>query len=287
MKKIRIFLIVVCVCLSCSCSVVFASTKVNTRTEGNYLVPADVIVTESNKKAILGTPAVNASEKLYDFAGILSESEEETLYKHMKHFIDSTGMDYVIVTTSKNNKASSKDYAKDFYNYNDFLNDGILLLIDRDNKGIYMITSGRAVELFPDSRMEPILKNVFTLTKENKFFEACKSFTTSISEFVQIGVVRDDEVVKVGDDGTVKISKDYHLLEIALFALIGTVIIIGILIFNSRMVKKATSAKDFLSKETMQIKDISEMFLGTKTFKAPLSSTKASDKEKQSGAGIK
>ena len=30
-----------------------ASTRVNTRTEGNYLVPPDVIVAESNKNAIL------------------------------------------------------------------------------------------------------------------------------------------------------------------------------------------------------------------------------------------
>lgn len=293
MKKIRIIVSLIIICICFSCSSVFASTKVNTRTEGNYLVPADVIITESNKAAILGTPAIDASEKIYDFADLLSASEEETLYKNVKHFIDSTNIDYVIVTISKNNKDSSKNYARDFYNYNDFKDDGIIFLIDRDNKGIYMTTSGRAVELFPDSRMEPILKNAFNLTKEKKFYEACKSFTTSISEFVQIGVISDDgEVVKVGKDGTVKVSRDYHLLEISLFALVGTAIIIGILILNSRMVRKATSARDFLNKDTMKIIDISEMFLGTRTLKAPLSGGSNSNNNKnngpkQSGAGIK
>ena len=272
MKKFRILISFLIVGLCFSFFNVNASTRVNTRTEGNYLVPPDVIVAESNKNAILSTPAVNADEKIYDFADLLTDGEEEALYKYVKHFIDKTKIDYVVVTISKNNKGSSKDYTRDFYNYNNFGNDGIILLIDRDYKGIYMTTNGRAIELFPDSRMEPILKNTFLLTKEKKFFEACKSFTTSISEFVKIGVVSDDEeVVKVAQDGTVKVSKSLHLLDVFVFALVGTAVIIGILILSSRMVKKATSANDFLNKDTMKIIDISEMFLGSRTFKAPLS----------------
>ncbi len=272
MKKFRILISFLIVGLCFSFFNVNASTRVNTRTEGNYLVPPDVIVAESNKNAILSTPAVNADEKIYDFADLLTDGEEEALYKYVKHFIDKTKIDYVVVTISKNNKGSSKDYTRDFYNYNNFGNDGIILLIDRDYKGIYMTTNGRAIELFPDSRMEPILKNTFLLTKEKKFFEACKSFTTSISEFVKIGVVSDDEeVVKVAQDGTVKVSKSLHLLDVFVFALVGTAVIIGILILSSRTVKKATSANDFLNKDTMKIIDISEMFLGSRTFKAPLS----------------
>lgn len=289
MKKVQMVFIISILCICLNCSEVFAGTKVNIRSEGNYYVPSDVVVTESNKKAILGTPSVNAEEKIYDFADILTDGEEETLFKNIKHFISSTNMDYVIVTTKKNNKASSKDYTKDFYNYNDFSNDGIILLIDRDKMGIYMSTSGKAVEMFSNERMEPILKNVFNLTKERKFYDACKSFTTSISEIVKIGTVKDGEVVKVSKDGNVKVSKDLHLFNVALGALIGTGIIIGILILSSRMVRKATSARDFLNKETMKIVDISEMFLGTRTFKAPLTSSvdkKKSTPPKQSGTGI-
>ena len=269
MKKLCLL---ICLLIGFLCFDVNASTRVNTRTEGNFLVPADVQVVESNKKAILGTPAVNADEKIYDFADLLSDKEEENLYKHVKHFIDKTKIDYVIVTISNNNKGSSMIYTKDFYNYNDFANDGIILLIDRDYKGIYMTTYGSAIELFPDSRMEPILKNVFNLTKENKFYEACKSFTTSISEFVKIGIVSDaGEVVKVSQDGSVKVSKKLHLIGILVFALIGTTIIIGILILCSRSSKKVNFVNDYLNKDTMKIIDVSEMFIGTRTFKASLS----------------
>lgn len=290
MKRIKLVLIISFICIVLNCNDVFASTKVNIRTEGNYYVPSDVVVTESNKNAILSTPSVNAEEKIYDFAEILTDVEEETLFKNIKHFTSSTNIDYVIVTAKKNNKASSKDYTKDFYNYNNFGNDGIILLIDRDKNGIYMSTFGKAVELFSDERMEPILKNVFELTKKKKFYDACKSFTTSISEIVKIGTVKDGEVVKVGEDGTVKVSKDLHVVSVLLFSLLGTGIIIGILVLRCKMVRKATSARDYLNKDTMKIVDISEMFLGTRTFKASLTSSTGSKKKTtppQGGAGIK
>lgn len=290
MKKIKIILSLLIFCVCLNVNNVFASTRVNTRSEGNYLVPADVIITESNKQAVLATPAIDVSEKIYDFADLLTDSQEDVLFKHVKHFIDSTKIDYVIVTISKNNKASSMNYARDFYNYNDFSNDGIILLIDRDNKGIYMTTNGRAVELFPDSRMEPILKNVFNLTKEKKFYEACKSFTTSISEFVQIGVVSDgEELVKVGKDGSVLVSKNYHYLAIAGFALVGTIIIMGIVILSSKIKKKRSIVtKDCLNKETMRIINISEMNLGSRTYKSLIgSSSDKNDKPKQSSTGTK
>lgn len=291
MKKIRIIISLLMLCVFVNCNDVLASTKVNTRSEGNYLVPSDVVVTESIKQDIMSTPAINADEKIYDFADILTKNEEDKLYKQVKNFIDGTNMDYVVVTASKNNKASASKYAKDFYDYNDFKTDGILLFIDMDNRSIYMLTSGNAYNLFPDSRMKPILENVFGKIKEKKYYDACKTFTTSISQFVEIGLV-DDEVVKVDKDGSVIVRKDLHLLEILGFAFIGTLLIIGILILSSRMVRKATSAKEFLNKETMKIINISEMSLGSQTYKKLLSSDNSSFDKKnngsnQGGAGLK
>ena len=284
MKKIKLIISLLVLCVFINCNNVFASTKVNTRSEGNYLVPSDVVVTESIKQDIMSTPAINAEEKVYDFADILTKDEEDKLYKHVKNFVDGANMDYVIVTTSKNNKASASKYARDFYDYNDFSNDGILLLIDMDNRSIYMLTSGNAYNLFPDSRMKPILENVFSKIKEKKYYDACKSFTTSISQFVKIGLVSDDEgVVKVGEDGSVLVKKDLHLLEVFVFALIGTLVIIGILVLSSRMVRKATSAKNFLNKETMKIINISEMSLGSQTYKKLLSSDNNSFDKKNNG----
>lgn len=56
----------------------------------------------------------------------------------------------------------------------------------------------------------------------------------------------------------------------------------------SKISKKTSVSRDFLNKDTMKIIDISEMSLGSRTFKALLgSSVDKKEKTKQRGTGIK
>ena len=58
-------------------------------------------------------------------------------------------MDVVIVTTYNTRSKSSQVYADDFYEENNIgrnnSGDGILLLIDLDNREVYISTSGAAI----------------------------------------------------------------------------------------------------------------------------------------------
>lgn len=290
MKKIRIILYFIIMSLCFGCVDCFASTKVNIRTEGNYLVPSDVVVTESKKSAILSTPAIDAKEKVYDFAELLTDDEESELYRQIKQFIDGTNMDFVIVTTNKHAKGSSKDYAHDFYDYNDFSNHGILFLIDIQESGIYMVTQGNAVDIFSNERMDPLLKNAYNSVVQKKYYAACSNFITSSAEFVDIGIASSDEVVRIDDDGSVSVGKDLHLFEVSMVALIGTIIIIVVMILSNNMVHKATLAHDFLNKETIKIVGISEMFLGSRTSKVSINDSSSSgsiNRGSRGGAGRK
>ena len=272
MKKIKLFLVIIMIGILIDFFDVVASTQVYIRTEGNYLVPNDVIITESIKGDVLSTPAINVEEKIYDFADLLIDKEEKKLYNKMKKFIDGSNLDYAIVTISKNSKESAKKYAHDFYNYNDFKYDGLLLLIDMDNGSIYMTTNGKAYELFPSSRMQPILKNVFSKIKNKQYYDACLSFTNSISDFADIEV-KDDEVVRIDDDGSVEVKRTYYIFWLILFSLAITSIIVGIFILiTKRKCNIRVMEEDFLNKETVSIKTISEEHLGIKQYKSSISS---------------
>ena len=67
---------------------VFASVNTYERTEENFRVESWVDINGSNKYKILTTPSVDADEKVYDFADILSSSEKENIYDLIKEFID-------------------------------------------------------------------------------------------------------------------------------------------------------------------------------------------------------
>ena len=61
-----------------------AEIKTFTRTEQNLLVPDHVKVDEKNTSAILETPAIDQSQKIYDFAELLDDSEEKEIYNKIK-----------------------------------------------------------------------------------------------------------------------------------------------------------------------------------------------------------
>lgn len=266
MKKIKTILFILISILFFDCTV-FASTKTNVRTESNYLVPSDVIVTESVRNNILNTPAVNASEKIYDFAEVLSADEEKQLYKKIDKFVKQSNMDLVIITIKNNNKSDSGQYAHDFYNYNDFGNDGVLLLIDLDRKGVYMVKEGAAYDLFPNERMKPILKNVYKNVVESNYYNACNGFITSVSDFIYIGL---DDDVFIDDEGNVVKNKLTNILIAGSVACVITLIIIMFMINASKNKRIIVTPKNYLNEQSARITTISEMNLGTKIGRAPL-----------------
>ena len=271
----KVMYIISIIVLFCSIDV-FASTKVNIRSETNYYLPSDVRVSESNRESILSTPAINASEKIYDFAEILTENEEKKLYKNIKHFIKETDIDLVIVTIKENVKGLANDtantrmklYAHDFYNYNDFKKNGLLLLIDMHVGGIYMVTEGRAVELFPNSRMNPILKNVYNKVSKKEYFSACNGFITSVSDFVNIGLPGDDDEHIIDDDGNVVDDVFGNILWMFLISFVVSGIVVGVMINSYKEQKLNKISKDYLNRDSINITTISDFYLGSKTKRA-------------------
>ena len=271
----KVMYIISIIVLFCSIDV-FASTKVNIRSETNYYLPSDVRVSESNRESILSTPAINASEKIYDFAEILTENEEKKLYKNIKHFIKETDIDLVIVTIKENVKGLANDtantrmklYAHDFYNYNDFKKNGLLLLIDMHVGGIYMVTEGRAVELFPNSRMNPILKNVYDKVSKKEYFSACNGFITSVSDFVNIRLPGDDDEHIIDDDGNVVDDVFGNILWMFLISFVVSGIVVGVMINSYKEQKLNKISKDYLNRDSINITTISDFYLGSKTKRA-------------------
>ena len=95
MKKFKnIFLIILLIYVT----PVLASTKTYERTEEDLGVNKNWIITEQNKSNVLATPRVNADGKIYDFAEVITEEDEATLFNLAKNFINKTNMDIVIVT---------------------------------------------------------------------------------------------------------------------------------------------------------------------------------------------
>lgn len=184
-KKISIIMIIGYIMFSNIYTI--ASTRTEERTNNDLKVEADVNVTSSNKYKILQTPKVDETEKIYDFADLLTPSEEENLYIEIEKFIEKYNLDMVIVTINENNKSSAMNYADDFYDYNNFgkgkQNNGLLFLIDMDTREMWISTTGKAIKVYSDSKIDSILDYTYNKISVKDYYGCASQFITSATKY--------------------------------------------------------------------------------------------------------
>ena len=272
MKKLKYLLLIVTLFHFCIVPV-SASTNTFTRTRDNLLVSPDIIVTSQNLDAILNTPAVDASEKVYDYADLLTDSEEKEIYQEVLDFINQADMDMAIVTIAENNKNNEVAYADDFYDYNDFGTDsshsGILFLADMDNRVIYMSTTGQAISLYNDYRIEAIMDAIYQEFSNQDYKEGISSFIRAAKGYESLGHLSEVEDAKyhVASDG--EIVRTFPFLQVFGIPFGLTVVIISIMIHKNKLVRKATSSREYLVKDSVNIQTLSDTLTSTRTSVTP------------------
>lgn len=273
MRKVCYLLLIVILFSFCIVPV-SASTNTFSRTEDNLLVSSDITVTSQNIDNILNTPAVDASEKVYDFAELLTLSEEEKLYHQVEQFMDSANLDLAIVTISENNKLNAREYADDFYDYNEFGTDsehsGVLFLVDMDTREIYMSTTGKAISLYSDYRIDMTLDAISQEFSNQNYYQGITKFVTILKNYDTIGLPSNkDSKYAIGDDGEVYREFPWLIVLGVPFAI--TAIVIGVMIHKNKLVRAATSSREYLDKDSLKINTVSDRLIFTNTVAVPRS----------------
>ncbi len=263
MRKRFLTSAILILCCIFNCFNVSASTKTYDRTNDNLRVPDYVTVTEANKSNILLTPAVDSTEKIYDFADLFTDKEEKILYDKVKTFIKESNLDLAIVTIKYNNKHSAQKYSDDFYDYNTFgtgdKHSGVLFLIDRDSGKIYMTTTGKAIDVYTDSRYSNILDNVYKYIDKQQYFTGTSRFIDLVLSYSRIDISRDGNLV-INENG--EVVQDNKAFFVAF--IVAVVITLMVLLVMARMNKieyEASDSKVYLKKDTATILKVKDLFL--------------------------
>ena len=263
----------------------FASTNVKERTSSNLNVGKNITVTSANKQSILKTPYVDAEEKIYDFANLFSSSEEKKLYDLAINYINNKNIDLVIVTINDNNKSNTMKYADDFYDYNDFgigaNYSGILLLIDMDNRKVWISTTGDAISLYTDSYLNTMLDTIQSNLKSKKYFNGAKNF---------INLAKEKEY-STSSYSRKQRTPEQKRLMIFIFAIIG--FIISIIIssifcaaksFKHKPVKISNNANDYLDSSSFKVTNRNDNFINSNTIRIPKLDSSSSGSSSHSGS---
>jgi len=204
--------------------------------------------------------AFDTSLKVYDYAQILTPSEEADLKKDIDLYIANHNMDMAIVTVKYHDKINTMNYADDFYDYNGFgignNYDGVIFVLDFtfwQNGDIWMSTTGKAIDVYTDLRIDNILDSV--VDKKNAgYYKMFSEFISKCDYYAKQGIISYNNY-----DETI------NWKNIIIISLLVPTIIIIILILKNKMVKVATNADIYLDKSSIVINRRNDRFISTHT----------------------
>ena len=165
----------------------------------------------SNRNDIMTTPCVDDMDKVYDFADLLTDEEEDKLFEEINSFISQTGYDLAVVTTNDNNKRSEVEYADDFYDYNGFgknsTRDGLLLLIDMTNRKVYISTTGNAIVMY-NSRIDSIIDAGYDYLTSGDYYNTFSKMIEKQEYYFDLGPdERDSKTIIIDEYGNASYIK--------------------------------------------------------------------------------
>lgn len=202
-----------------------------------------------------------------DEAKLLSQDERDKLIEDIEKFRENYNIDAVIVTANDLQGKNTMDYADDYYDYNGYgLGDnksGILLLIDMNDRKIWISTSGDAIEYFTDNRIDSIISDISKYLSNEDYFDACTLFLTDIQYYIDSGI----------PEGQYTYSEEENTLKIVLIALGVAAVVAGvtcIVVVNSYKNSKSVSSVNYVDNNSIVFTKRRDTFVNTFTTKTKI-----------------
>gem|GEM_PF-1672337 len=241
--------------------------SIGQRTEQNPLVFKSFLqgkLTAEQLRLALETPYVDTAVKVYDAAGLLTDSEISKLQSRIHQFIDKYNVDMVVVTINHNNKQASngniatENFAMDFYEYNDFGKglqakegyDGAILVIDMENRKFSMLDVGQ-----PHDKYHVAEYNYQSYIEKMAPDLTAKNYYNAISTFID----------------SYEYDYEYEITfpwwKCSIFSLILGLILLMVERGKYKNIRKATSAANYIKEGSFRLTVNKDTFVSTHTTK--------------------
>ena len=211
---------------------------------------------------------------LIDEPKLLTEEQAADIENKLELISNNIGCD-VVVLIENNITSDLMAYADDFYDYNGYSDDGVLLLINTVNGewtagNCWISTKGYAITAFTDSGIQYIGKQITPDLESGDYYAAINTFADMA-----------DDYFKQAESGKpFEYNQKNWLLIIGVtlsVAIIGAVFITSILKAQLKSVEEASNANNYLVNGSLKINQSYDTFIYKNVVKVK--------KEKQSSSG--
>lgn len=198
-----------------------------------------------------------------DNAGLLSETERQSLEARLSEISDKYSADIVVVTENYIGNATPTEYADDFFDYNGYgrgeNRDGALLLISMEDRDWYVSTSGSCIDSINYSIVG---RRILSDLSDGDYYDAFMSYADICEKMLDKSSSGD------GNYSDSDYSREYLKYQLPKLILISLVIgmIISFLIMTKytkqlKTVCAQNKADSYVVKDSLDVKVAKDIFL--------------------------
>ena len=204
-----------------------------------------------------------APDHMVDEADLLTASESAALEQQLTEISNRQGLDLVIVTVNSTGGASPTAYADDYYDYNGYRSDGILLLVSMEDRDWWVSTTGYGITAITDAGLDYISERFVSYLSDGDYAQAFREFAQLCDEFIT--------QAKTGTPyDSYNLPKDpfdlglYVLISLGI-GLLAAWIVTGSMKADLRSVRQQTTADAYLKPGSLELSQSRDLYLYTVT----------------------
>lgn len=185
---------------------------------------------------------VFAATGVVDDVPLLSEAECTSLSEQMEELAGDTDWDIFAISTDDAGGKTSREYADDYFDTYATRENGVVFLIDMDNREITISTAGESIYYLTDERIDEILDDAYAYVSNAQYYDCYIAMLNGVQKYYEQGIASDAYIY---DEETGKIIP-YRKLTAGEFAFALIVAVaVGALVFSGIHAKyKLKFAKD-------------------------------------------
>ncbi len=124
------------------------------------------------------------SNRLVDDGELLTAVQETAIARRLDEVSEKQKLDLVVVTVKTLGGKSAEAFADDYFDYNGYAKDGVLLLYCPNESARHISTTGDAIGIFDDDALDKLIDEILPYFNRSDFNGACLSFADTCDEII-------------------------------------------------------------------------------------------------------
>ncbi len=187
-------------------------------------------------------------ETVFDYADLLTTDEENRLRDYAKDF-EQYEISIIFLTTNNAQGKSSMNYSNDFYDTNHFRPDGVLFMIDMDNRNIYIDTVGKYISML-ENDIDYALDISYTYATDGEYYTCFQTMSEAICTEIE------------NHENPILGAFRFSIFTFLLAAVIAIIIVIILIVIHNQANNK-TAAERYIG-SSFHVNDRNTIYKGTR-----------------------